>query len=139
MTNGWVDIKNTDVMLIMGGNPAENHPCGFKWVVEARKVRNAKLVVVDPRFQRTASQADLFCQIRTGTDIAFLGGLINYAISNNRYAKEYIINDTHAALIKMAEMQVDFRRLGMPKASRGPRFIATRQDILAARKVYGFE
>ena len=50
MTNGWVDIKNTDMMLIMGGNPAENHPCGFKWVVEAKKVRNAKLIVVDPRF-----------------------------------------------------------------------------------------
>src|SRR5579859_2841804 len=99
MTNGWVDIKNTDAMLIMGGNPAENHPCGFKWVVEAKKVRNAKLVVVDPRFQRTASQADHFCQIRTGTDIAFLGGLINYAIANNRYAKEYITNYTNAPLI----------------------------------------
>ena len=86
MTNGWVDIKNTDVMLIMGGNPAENHPCGFKWVVEAKKVRNAKLVVVDPRFQRTASQADHFCQIRAGSDIAFLGGLINYTIANNRIA-----------------------------------------------------
>ena len=46
MTNGWVDIKNTDMMLIMGGNPAENHPCGFKWVVEAKKVRNAKLIVL---------------------------------------------------------------------------------------------
>src|SRR6478672_5715232 len=99
MTNGWIDIKNTDMMLIMGGNPAENHPCGFKWVVEARKVRNAKLVVVDPRFQRTASQADLFCQIRAGTDVAFLGGLINYAIQNNRYAKEYVTNYTNAALI----------------------------------------
>jgi formate dehydrogenase major subunit len=99
MTNGWVDIKNTDMMLIMGGNPAENHPCGFKWVVEARKVRNAKLVVVDPRFQRTASQADLFCQIRAGTDIAFLGGLINYALQNNRFAKEYITNYTNAAFI----------------------------------------
>src|SRR5882724_9353773 len=99
MTNGWVDIKNTDVMLIMGGNPAENHPCGFKWVVEARKVRNAKIIVVDPRFQRTASQADHFCQIRAGSDIAFLGGLINYALQNNRYAKDYIINYTNAALI----------------------------------------
>jgi formate dehydrogenase major subunit len=99
MTNGWIDIKNTDMMLIMGGNPAENHPCGFKWVVEARKTRNAKLVVVDPRFQRTASQADLFCQIRAGTDIAFLGGLINYAIQNNRYNKEYVTNYTNAALI----------------------------------------
>src|SRR5499427_4880456 len=99
MTNGWVDIKNTDMMLIMGGNPAENHPCGFKWVVEAKKIRNAKLVVVDPRFQRTASQADLFCQIRAGTDIAFLGGMINYAIQNTRYNKEYITNYTNAALI----------------------------------------
>jgi formate dehydrogenase major subunit len=99
MTNGWIDIKNTDMMLIMGGNPAENHPCGFKWVVEARKTRNAKLVVVDPRFQRTASQADLFCQIRAGTDIAFLGGLINYAVQNTRYNKEYITHYTNAALI----------------------------------------
>ena len=99
MTNGWIDIKNTDMMLIMGGNPAECHPCGFKWVVEAKKVRNAKLIVVDPRFQRTASQADLFCQIRAGTDIAFLGGLINYAIQNNRYNKEYVTNWTNAALI----------------------------------------
>jgi len=99
MTNGWVDIKNTDMMLIMGGNPAEAHPCGFKWVVEAKKVRNAKLIVVDPRFQRTASVADMFCQIRAGTDIAFLGGLINYAIQNNRYAKEYAANYTNAALI----------------------------------------
>jgi formate dehydrogenase major subunit len=99
MTNGWVDIKNTDMMLIMGGNPAENHPCGFKWVVEARKTRNAGLVVVDPRFQRTASQADIFCQIRAGTDVAFLGGLINYAIEHNRYAKDYITNYTNAAFI----------------------------------------
>jgi formate dehydrogenase major subunit len=103
MTNGWVDIKNTDMMLIMGGNPAENHPCGFKWVVEARKAppvgHNAGLVVVDPRFQRTATQADIFCQIRAGTDVAFLGGLINYAIQRDRYAKEYITNYTNAAFI----------------------------------------
>jgi formate dehydrogenase major subunit len=99
MTNGWVDIKNTDMMLIMGGNPAENHPCGFKWAVEAKRVRNAKIIVVDPRFQRTASQADHFCQIRAGSDIAFLAGLINYAISNNRYNKEYVANYTNAALI----------------------------------------
>jgi formate dehydrogenase major subunit len=99
MTNGWVDIKNTDMMLIMGGNPAENHPCGFKWVVEAKRNRNAGLVVVDPRYQRTASQADIFCQIRAGTDVAFLGGLINYAIQNNRFAKEYVTNYTNAAFI----------------------------------------
>src|SRR5690349_4970846 len=99
MTNGWIDIKNTDMMLIMGGNPAENHPCGFKWPVEAKLHRNAKMIVVDPRFTRTATQADLFCQIRAGTDIAFLGGLINYAISTNRVAKDYLINYTNAAFV----------------------------------------
>ncbi|HEY4839550.1 MAG TPA: molybdopterin-dependent oxidoreductase, partial [Candidatus Acidoferrales bacterium] len=99
MTNGWIDIKNTDMMLIMGGNPAENHPCGFKWAIEAKRNRNAKMIVVDPRFTRTASTADLFCQIRAGADIAFLGGLIHYAIENNRYAKEYLTNYTNAALI----------------------------------------
>src|SRR5439155_613172 len=49
MTNGWIDIKNTDMMLIMGGNPAENHPCGFKWPIEAKRRRNAKMIVVHPR------------------------------------------------------------------------------------------
>src|SRR5579863_2257172 len=99
MTNGWVDIKNTDMMLIMGGNPAENHPCGFKWALEAKRNRNAKIVSVDPRFTRTSAVADLFCQIRAGTDIAFLGGMIRYAIENNRFAKDYLINYTNAAYI----------------------------------------
>src|SRR5258707_471787 len=99
MTNGWVDMKNTDMMLIMGGNPAENHPCGFKWPVEAKRTRNAKMIVVDPRFTRTAAVADMFCQIRAGSDIAFLGGLIHYAIENNRIAKEYLVNYTNAGFI----------------------------------------
>ena len=99
MTNGWIDIKNTDMMLIMGGNPAENHPCGFKWPVEAKLHRNAKMIVVDPRFTRTASNADLFLQIRAGADIAFLGGLINYAMNNNRLAKDYLIHYTNAAFV----------------------------------------
>jgi formate dehydrogenase major subunit len=99
MTNGWIDIKNTDMMLIMGGNPAENHPCGFKWAMEAKRNRNAKLISVDPRFTRTSATADLFVQIRAGTDIAFLGGLIRYAIENDRIAKEYLVNYTNAAFI----------------------------------------
>src|SRR5690242_10741045 len=99
MTNGWVDIKNTDMMLIMGGNPAENHPCGFKWAIEAKRTRNAKIISVDPRFTRTSAVADLFCQIRAGTDIAFLGGVIHYAIENNRVAKDYLANYTNAAFI----------------------------------------
>jgi formate dehydrogenase major subunit len=99
MTNGWIDIKNTDMMLIMGGNPAENHPCGFKWPIEAKLQRNAKMIVVDPRFTRTAANADLFLQIRAGADIAFLGGLINYAIGHDRLAHDYLANYTNAAFI----------------------------------------
>ena len=99
MTNGWIDIKNTDMMLIMGGNPAENHPCGFKWAIEAKRERNAKMIVVDPRFTRTASTADLFLQIRAGADIAFLGGLISYAIENSRIARDYLVHYTNAAFL----------------------------------------
>src|SRR6266436_10376405 len=99
MTNGWVDMKNTDMMLIMGGNPAENHPRGFKWPIEAKRARAAKIISVDPRFTRTSAVADLFCQIRAGTDIAFLGGVINYAIENNRIAKDYITHYTNAAFV----------------------------------------
>src|SRR5277367_2285529 len=99
MTNGWIDIKNADMMLVMGGNPAENHPCAFKWAIEAKRTRNAKLIVVDPRFTRTAATSDLFIQIRAGSDIAFLGGFLRYAIENNRIAKEYLANYTNAAFI----------------------------------------
>src|SRR5271157_515575 len=99
MTNGWIDIKNTDMMLIMGGNPAENHPCGFKWAIEAKIHRNAKTIVVDPRLTRTAATADMYVQIRAGADIAFLGGVIRYAIENNRIAKDYLVNYTNASFI----------------------------------------
>src|SRR5689334_3598360 len=99
MTNGYIDIKNADMILIMGGNPAENHPCGFKWAIEAKRIRNAKMIVVDPRFTRTAATADLFLQIRAGADIAFLGGLLRYAIENNRIARDYLVNYTNASFI----------------------------------------
>lgn len=90
MTNHWVDIKNTDLVLVMGGNPAEAHPCGFKWVVEAKVTRKARLVVVDPRFNRTASVADYYAPIRTGTDIVFLGGVIHYLLANNKIQHDYV-------------------------------------------------
>ena len=67
--------------------------------MEAKRNRNAKIISVDPRFTRTSSVADLFCQIRAGTDIAFLGGVINYAIQNNRIAKEYLVNYTNAGFV----------------------------------------
>ena len=90
MTNHWVDIKNADLVLIMGGNAAEAHPCGFKWVIEAKKHNKAKLIVVDPRFTRSASVADYYAPIRTGTDIAFLGGIINYLLTNDKIQHEYV-------------------------------------------------
>ncbi len=90
MTNHWVDIKNADLVLIMGGNAAEAHPCGFKWVIEAKKHNKAKLIVVDPRFTRSASVADYYAPLRTGTDIAFLGGVINYLLSNDKIQHDYL-------------------------------------------------
>ncbi len=99
MTNHWVDIKNTDVILVMGGNSAEAHPCGFKWVVEAKAHRKARLIVVDPRFTRTASVADYYVPIRTGTDIAFLGGMINYLLTNDKVQHEYVRNYTDFSFI----------------------------------------
>src|SRR5258708_2344128 len=74
MTNTWQDIKNANVVLCMGDNAAEAHPCGFKWVIEAKIENKAKLVAVDPRFTRTASFAALYAPIPPGTDIAFLSG-----------------------------------------------------------------
>jgi len=94
MTNHWVDIKNTDLVLIMGGNAAEAHPCGFKWVTEAKAHRKAKLIVVDPRFTRSAAVSDYYAPIRAGTDIAFLGGVINYLLSHDRIHHEYVKNYT---------------------------------------------
>ena len=99
MTNGWTDIRNADVVLAMGGNPAENHPVGFRFVMEARRNRNAKLVCIDPRFTRTAAVADCFVQIRVGTDIAFLGGLIHYALSRNRVHDDYVRAFTNATFL----------------------------------------
>ena len=99
MTNGWVDIKNTDVILAMGGNPAENHPVGFKWFLEARKTRGAKIVAVDPRFTRTGALADLYAPIRAGTDTAFLLGLIRYAIETKRFHEDYVKLHTNAPYV----------------------------------------
>jgi len=99
MTNHWVDIKNTDLVLIMGGNAAEAHPCGFKWVTEAMEHRKAKLVVVDPRFTRSAAVADVYAPVRVGTDIAFLGGLVNYLLSNNKFHADYVKDYTNASFL----------------------------------------
>ena len=99
MTNSWTDIKNTDLVIVMGGNAAEAHPCGFKWVTEAKHHRGAKLIVVDPRFTRTASVSDYYAPIRPGTDIVFLMALIRYMIENDKVQWDYVRNYTNAAYV----------------------------------------
>jgi formate dehydrogenase-N alpha subunit len=102
MTNSWNDIKNTDLVLVMGGNAAEAHPCGFKWVVEAKANNGAKLIVVDPRFTRTAAVADVYAPIRPGTDIAFLSGVMRYLLGNNKIHQEYTKAYTNASYLVKA-------------------------------------
>src|SRR5210317_730262 len=98
MTNHWIDIKNSDRILIMGSNAAENHPISFKYVTQAME-NGAKLISVDPRFTRTSSKADIYAALRSGTDIAFLGGMIKYILDNNLYNKEYTASYTNASFI----------------------------------------
>ena len=99
MTNSWNDIANADLVLVIGGNPAENHPCGFKWAIKAREKRGAKIICIDPRFNRTAAVSDVFLQIRPGSDLALMGGFINYVIQNKKYNEEYVKHFTNAAYI----------------------------------------
>ncbi len=99
MTNHWVDLKNTDCALIMGSNAAENHPISFKWLTEAREKRGAKIISVDPRFTRTSARADIYAPLRSGTDIAFIGGMMNYILQNKLYHEEYVRWFTNATFI----------------------------------------
>ncbi len=104
MTNHWIDIKNADVVLVMGSNPASNHPIAMKWVMRARE-KGAKLIVVDPRFTQSAAKADLYAPMRSGTDIAFLGGMIKYILDHNLYFKDYVVNYTSAAYLVNADFK----------------------------------
>ena len=98
MTNNWVDIKNANLIIVQGGNPAEAHPVGFRWAIEAKK-NGAKLIVIDPRFNRTASVADLHAPIRSGSDIAFLMGIIRYLLETNQIQHEYVKHYTNASFL----------------------------------------
>src|SRR5437764_10735879 len=107
MTNHWRDIKNTDLILINGANPAEAHPVGFQWFLAAKNDPKrgpgsgggARIIHADPRFTRTSALADTYLRIRTGTDVAYFGGLINYVLENNLFHDEYVRNYTNAAWI----------------------------------------
>ena len=107
MTNHWIDLRNADVILVMGANPASNHPISMKWMTRAQE-RGAKLICVDPRFTQTAAVADLYAPIRSGTDIAFIGGMISYLLENDLILKEYVVNYTDAPFL----VNPDFRMPG---------------------------
>jgi formate dehydrogenase major subunit len=107
MTNHWRDIKNADVILITGANPAEAHPVGFQWFMRAKldptkgpgKGGGAKIIHIDPRFSRTSAVSDLYVRIRPGTDIALYGGLMNYVLEHNLFPAEYVANYTNASFL----------------------------------------
>jgi formate dehydrogenase major subunit len=107
MTNHWRDIKHADLILINGANPAEAHPVGFQWFVKAKldptkgpgSGGGAKLVHADPRYTRTSALSDIYLRIRTGTDAAYFGGLINYVLENKLYHEDYVKNYTNASFI----------------------------------------
>jgi len=103
MTNHWIDIKNSNCIMIIGSNAAENHPLAFKWVTKAME-KGAKLISVDPRFTRTSSKADIYAKMRSGTDVAFIGGMIKYVIEDiekhpENYNMTYIEEYTNATLL----------------------------------------
>jgi len=99
MTNHWVDLRNSDVFLIIGSNAAENHPISFKWITEAIEQRGAKLISVDPRFTRTSARAHIYAPLRPGTDVAFMGGMINYILQHDLIQKEYVQHYTNATFL----------------------------------------
>lgn len=98
MTNHWNDLQYADVLMVIGANPAENHPISFRWISKAI-ANGAKLISVDPRYTRTSQMADTYAQLRSGTDIAFIGGMINYILENELYHKEYVATYTNASYL----------------------------------------
>jgi formate dehydrogenase major subunit len=106
MTNHWIDIKNSDCILVMGSNAASNHPISMKWVMKARQ-KGAKLISVDPRFTNTSAVADYYAGLRSGSDIAFLGGMIKYIMDNKKYFEEYVANYTNACFILSDKYKFD--------------------------------
>jgi len=97
MTTNLIDVQNSDVIMVTS-NMAENHPVGFQWVMKAKE-RGAKVIHVDPRYTRTSAAADIHVPIRSGTNIAFFGGLMHYAMEKNLYFKEYVVHYTNASFL----------------------------------------
>ena len=109
MTNHWNDIANSDCMMAIGSNPAENHPASFGWVTLAKE-RGAKLISVDPRFTRTSAKADIYAPMRSGTDVAFIGGMIKYVLDDmdanpDNYNMTYVTEYTNAPYLINADFK----------------------------------
>jgi formate dehydrogenase major subunit len=98
------DLQNSDCIVIQGSNMAECHPVGFQWVMEA-KARGATVIHIDPRFTRTSAVADQHVPLRAGSDIAFLGGIINYILSEEKYFHDYVVAYTNAATLLREDFQ----------------------------------
>jgi formate dehydrogenase major subunit len=109
-TTFQADLANSDCILIMGSNMAEAHPVGFRWALKAR-ARGAPLIHVDPRFTRTSAMADVHVAIRAGSDIVFLGGIINYIIEHDRWFRDYVLHYTNASTI-ISDDYADSEQLG---------------------------
>jgi formate dehydrogenase major subunit len=103
-TTSLQSLADSDAIMIMGSSMAEQHPVGYQWVIEARQ-RGGKIVHVDPRFTRTSATADIWVPLRSGSDIVYLGALINYVLQNNKYFHEYVVKYTNASTI----LREDFR------------------------------
>src|SRR2546426_7759747 len=97
-------MADSDCIVVMGSNMAENHPVAFRWPMKAKVEHGAKIIHVDPRFTRTSAVADIYAPVRAGSDIAFLGGVINYVINSEKWNKDpffktFVVNYTNAATI----------------------------------------
>jgi formate dehydrogenase major subunit len=108
-----MDLQRTDCMVVMGSNFAENHPVGFRFVLRAKE-QGAKIIHVDPRFTRTSALADLYAPLRAGSDIVFLGALVNYVLNSPRwnsdpFFREYVVNYTNAATLINPEFRANNR------------------------------
>ena len=97
-TNYQQAMANSDCILFMGSNMAEAQPVGFHWPMKAKE-KGATLIHVDPRFTRMSAVCDVYVGIRSGSDIAFLGGLVNYVLTHNRWFREYVLAYTNASTI----------------------------------------
>ncbi len=114
------DLLNSDAILIMGSNMAENHPVGFQWVMEAKE-KGTQVLHVDPRFSRTSAVANIWIPLRAGSDILFLGGLINYILQNELIFREYVVHYTNASVIipedfkDTEDLEGLFSQIGTPR------------------------